>query len=47
VYNDLSALRTQLATTPVAGQGAPLGLVFNMTTPTPKVEDFANKKIKQ
>jgi hypothetical protein len=47
VYNDLSALKVQLASTPVAGQGAPLGLVFNMTVPAPAVKDFANEKIRQ
>jgi len=47
VYNDLTALKAQLASTPVAGQGAPLGLVFNMTVPMPATKDFANEKIKQ
>jgi hypothetical protein len=47
VYSDLSALKDQLAVTPVAGQGAPLALVFNMTTPAPAIDDFANRKIRQ
>jgi hypothetical protein len=47
VYNDLLMLRTQLASWTVAGNGAPLGLVFNPTTQVPQVSTFANEKIKQ
>jgi len=46
VYNDLTTLETQLKGHSVTGDGAPLALVFNPTTPSPKISDFENKKIK-
>jgi len=46
VYNDLDTLKTSLNTWAVAGNGAPLGLVFNPTTPNPQVSNFENEKIK-
>ena len=47
VYQDLTVLQTQLSTHVVAGNGAPLGLVFNPATPQPVQETFENTKIKQ
>jgi hypothetical protein len=47
LHGDLTALQTLLSTSPVAGNGAPLGIVFSPTTPLPQVDSFENKKIKQ
>jgi hypothetical protein len=47
LYNDLQTLKTSLATHPVAGNTAPLALVFNPSVPSPAVEDFENEKVKQ
>lgn len=46
VYADLQTLKTQLSTSPVAGNGAPLALVFNPTAPNPVKSDFEDTKIK-
>jgi hypothetical protein len=46
VYNDLQALKTQLNTWPVVGNGSPLALVFTVTTPQPAQSTFEDKKIK-
>jgi hypothetical protein len=46
VSTDMQTLKTQLSAWPVAGNGAPLGLVFSPATPTPKVADFEDKKVK-
>ena len=46
VYNDLQALKTQLNTWPVVGNGSPLALVFTVTTPQPVKSDFEDIKIK-
>lgn len=46
VYNDLQTLKTQLNTWPVAGNSAPLALVFNVTTPNPVQSNFEDTKIK-
>jgi len=46
VYNDLQALKTQLNTWPVVGNGSPLALVFTVTTPQPVKSDFEDTKIK-
>lgn len=46
VYADLQTLKTQLSTWPVAGNGAPLALVFNPTAPNPVKSDFEDTKIK-
>jgi hypothetical protein len=46
VYSDLQTLKTQLFSYAVAGNGAPLGLTFNPTTPNPNVNTLENKKIK-
>lgn len=46
VYTDMQALKTQLNTWPVAGNGAPLALVFNPTAPNPVKSDFEDAKIK-
>jgi hypothetical protein len=47
LHGDLTTLQGLLSTSPVAGNGAPLGIVFNPTTPAPQVGSFENKKIKQ
>lgn len=46
VYADLQNLTTLLSVTPVAGNGAPLGITFTPQTPQPNLTDFANDKIK-
>lgn len=46
VYTDLQTLKTQLNTWPVAGNSAPLALVFNVTVPNPVKADFEDTKIK-
>lgn len=46
VYSDLQTLKTQLNTWPVAGNGAPLALIFNPTSPNPIKSDFEDTKIK-
>ncbi|MDR3327093.1 MAG: hypothetical protein LBT04_03025 [Prevotellaceae bacterium] len=46
VYNDLNTLKTQLSTFTVAGNGAPLGMVFNPTTPSPQATTFENDRVK-
>lgn len=46
VYNDLQTLITLLSTSPVAGNGAPLGVTFTPTTPSPQVSDFADDTFK-
>ncbi|MDR2806261.1 MAG: hypothetical protein LBB85_11635 [Dysgonamonadaceae bacterium] len=46
VYSDLQTLKTQLATHPVAGNGAVLALSFNPTTQNPLVSDFEDEKIR-
>ena len=45
VYADLQMLKTQLNTWPVAGNSAPLALVFNVTVPNPVKSDFEDTKI--
>jgi hypothetical protein len=47
LHGDLTTLQGLLSMSPVAGNGAPLGIVFNPTTPLPQVDSFENKKIKQ
>ena len=46
VHADLLTLQTLLASTPVAGNGAPLGAVFTPSTPAPAANNFENAKIK-
>lgn len=46
VSNDMQALKTLLKATTVAGNGAPLAIVFNPQTTAPKQSDFENDKIK-
>ena len=46
VHTDLLTLQSLLATTPVAGNGAVLGAVFNPSTPAPVAADFENDKVK-
>lgn len=46
VNSDLQTLKSLLSTSTVAGNGAPLAIVFNPTTPNPKKDDFEDKKIK-
>jgi hypothetical protein len=46
VYSDLQTLKTQLSTWPVAGNGAPLGIVFNPTTPVASANTFEDKNVK-
>lgn len=45
VYNDLQTLTVLLSSSPVVGNGAPLGIVFTQTTPSPVIDDFQNKDI--
>lgn len=45
VYNDLQTLTVLLSSSPVVGNGAPLGIVFTQTTPSPIIDDFQNKDI--
>lgn len=47
LHSDLQALRGLLSTHLVAGNGSPLGLIFNPSTPSPSVAMFENKDIKQ
>ncbi|MDR0833855.1 MAG: hypothetical protein LBN93_06685 [Candidatus Symbiothrix sp.] len=46
VYADLQTLKTQLSTWTVTGNGAPLGLVFNPTTPNASANAFEDTNIK-
>lgn len=46
LYDDLQMLKTQLSTHPVAGNSAPLSLVFNPRTPNPQIGTFSNEKVK-
>lgn len=46
VNTDLKTLKTLLSTSPVAGNGAPLAIVFNPTTPVPEKGTFEDTKIK-
>lgn len=45
VYDDLQTLKTQLQSQPVAGNGAPLNLVFDPTTEKPITGNFEDKKL--
>lgn len=45
VHADLQALSTLLKTHPVAGNGAPLSMVFNVNTPNPSQSDFEDKNL--
>lgn len=47
LYTDLQTLKTLLSAHPVAGNGSPLGLIFNPSIPAPNVPMFENKEIKQ
>lgn len=46
VYTDLTTLTGLLSTTTVAGNGTPLGIIFNPTTPAPVKTTFEDTKIK-
>lgn len=46
VYNDLQKLTTLLASSPVAGNGAPLGIAFVPVTVNPEQSVFEDTKIK-
>ena len=46
VYSDLQTLITLLSTSPVAGNGAPLGVVFTPSTPSPNLADFTDDAFK-
>lgn len=46
VYADLQTLTTLLASTPVAGNGAPLGVVFTPATPAPDINQFTDPALK-
>lgn len=46
VYSDLQTLITLLSTSPVAGNGAPLGVVFTPATPSPNLADFTDDAFK-
>lgn len=45
VNSDLQTLKTLLQTSPVAGNGAPLAIVFNPTTTAPEQSDFEDEKV--
>lgn len=45
VYNDMRTLKGQLSTHTVAGNGAPLGLFFNPSTPNPIQNTFEDKNV--
>lgn len=46
VYSDLSTLQGLLSASVVAGNGAPLGIVFTPQTSAPASADFENSKVK-
>jgi hypothetical protein len=46
VYSDMQALKAQLSTHPVAGNGSPLSLIFNPSVPNPVKNNFEDTKIK-
>lgn len=46
VSTDLTTLQTQLSEHLVAGNGVPLGLVFNPTAASPSISQFEDEKIK-
>jgi hypothetical protein len=46
VNTDLSTLQTLLSLTPVVGNNAPLGIVFNPTTFVPTAAQISNNKVK-
>lgn len=46
VYQDMNSLKLQLSTAIVAGNNAPLGIVFNPQTDFPNKGDFENTKVK-
>lgn len=46
VYSDLQTLISLLSTSPVAGNGAPLGIAFVPQTPQPELTVFADDKLK-
>ncbi len=46
VYSDLQTLITLLSTSPVAGNGAPLNVVFIPSTPSPNLADFTDDALK-
>ena len=46
VYTDLQTLKGSLSTTVVAGNGAPLALVFSPSTPNPTISDFEDANLK-
>jgi hypothetical protein len=46
VHQDLTTLTSLLLNTAVAGNGAPLGIVFNPGTPSPQASNFENDKVK-
>ena len=41
VYNDLQTLTVLLSSSPVVGNGAPLGIVFTQTTPSPVIDTIS------
>lgn len=47
VNADLQTLKMLLQTSPVVGNGNPLGIVFNPQTPVPDRSDFENEQITQ
>lgn len=46
VSKDLTTLKTLLQTSPVAGNGNPLAITFNPSTPNPQESTFEDDKIK-
>lgn len=46
VNADLSTLQSLLSLSTVAGNGAPLGIVFNPTTNAPTADEISNNKVK-
>jgi hypothetical protein len=46
VKSDLTTLKTLLQASPVAGNGSPLAITFNPSTPQPQESTFEDEKIK-
>lgn len=47
IYTDLLTLKGLLSTHPVTGNGSPLALTFDLSTPSPTIDMFENKDIIQ
>lgn len=45
VYSDLQSIKMLLSTSLTKAQGAPMAIIFNPSTPNPKIGDFENDKV--